>query len=138
MFWNEYLKNHNDEDIDGNIVFITDIRITEGGNKFIRHIPPQKVMILSNEKHPTKKTIYYSDYHFRKMNGDKVLKQVIAPFDNTGYRSYSGIPVKVFDNIEDCIKAYNEMIEVASSIYDKRINELEIKKKELFSLRLNI
>lgn len=68
------------------------------------------------------------------MNGDKVLKQIIAPFDNTGYRSYSGTPVKVFDNIEDCVKAYNEMIGVASNEYTTRIEYLESKKQDLLDL----
>lgn len=55
MLWTEYLKENENREIDGDVVFITDIRLAEGGNKFIRHIPPQKVMILSNENHPTKK-----------------------------------------------------------------------------------
>ncbi|HHT98015.1 MAG TPA: hypothetical protein GXZ90_09010 [Clostridiales bacterium] len=122
MKWNEYL-NENENPVN-KMVWIVDIR-TSDGNSYIRNVEPTLVIITSNEDLPKNKRIYYSDYHFRKVgkNGN-ILKQIIAPYDNTGYRSYPGASVNVFETYEEAITKYNEQI-------DEVIKELTIRKREL-------
>ena len=64
-------------------------------------------MVRSNQE--TKKRIYYSESHFvtLKKNGEPSSK-VIPLYDNTGFRSYKGVPVKVFDNIAECKAQWND------------------------------
>lgn len=119
MNWNDFLLNN--DDIVGKKVWITDIRLSDG-NAFIRHVPPQEVMIFSNTDLPKNKRVYYSNYHFRKLNSKgEPLKQIIAPYDNTGYRSYTGVSVRVFNNEEDALDEYNSMIDKVIEEYEGRI-----------------
>lgn len=77
----------------GNIVWVCDYRYNDLSlSKPIRHVPPTEVEIWSNDDLPKNKRVYYSSIHFRPI-GKKV---VIAPFDNTGFRSYTGVSLNVF------------------------------------------
>lgn len=93
----------------GEIVYICDYRYNgKMIEKAIRHIEPKKVMIVSSEK--VQKKIYYSDWCFVELDkkGEPNYKKSIAPFDNTGYRSYTGVCLNIFDNMDDCIKFFNK------------------------------
>ncbi|WP_336761317.1 hypothetical protein [Paenibacillus sp. USHLN196] len=81
----------------GEEVWICDYRYNDVDNKAIRHIQPKKVVVVSNEDLPKNKRVYYSEFHFReiKENG-KLSSTVIAPYDNTGYRSYGGVSLNIF------------------------------------------
>ena len=135
MKWEEYLERYG-KNVEGNIAYITDLRVSDGGNKFIRNIPPTKVLIRHNRELNGAKTIYYSDFHFLKMKGDKVLKQVIAPFDNTGYRYYTGTSVNIFEDYEDCVKKHNEQVEKAANVYNSRIREIEEQRDKLLQMKI--
>lgn len=91
---------------DGKKVFICDYRVPDLNKKPIRSVEPTEVMVMDNEQ--TKKRIYYSQSHFvaLKKNGEPSSK-VIPLYDNTGFRSYTGEPVKVFDNITECEAQWN-------------------------------
>lgn len=92
---------------DGKKVFICDYRVPDLDKKPIRSVEPMEVMVRDNEE--TKKRIYYSKSHFvaLKKNGEPSSK-VIPLYDNTGFRSYTGEPVKVFDNMAECEAQWND------------------------------
>lgn len=135
MKWEEYLKSH-ENNVEGHNVYVTDIRIASGGNKFIRNVPPTRVTILSNDKLPVGKTVYYSEFHFVPMKGDKLLKKIIAPFDNTGNRSFTGTSLHVFENLDECVHFYNQQVDKACEIYELRIKDLEKQKDRLIKLKM--
>lgn len=91
----------------GDEVWICDYRFETVANKPIRHVVPQKVVIEDNSNLPANKKIYYSSIHFLPLgkNG-KPKKQVIAPFDNTGYRGYTGVSLQIFATEKECREAY--------------------------------
>lgn len=119
-------------------VWICDFRYNNIDEKAIRHIRPQKVVALGNDKLPSNKTVYHSEFHFRPIGKKgEPLKQVIAPFDNTAW----GKSVNIFfeeeecknfyisqcqDIIEECekqkisrIKAYNNLIDEVNREIEK-------------------
>lgn len=123
MKWEEFLKQN--ETINGKKVYVVDIRNSDG-NSYLRSIEPTLVEIVSNEELPKNKKVYYSNYHFRKIGKTgKTTKQIIAPYDNTGYRSYSGVSVNVFETYEEAVEKYNEQLEDVVDTYRHRIRELE-------------
>ncbi|GAA4879094.1 hypothetical protein GCM10023310_69020 [Paenibacillus vulneris] len=127
----------------GDIVYICDYRFNDIDNQPIRHIPPMKVVVCSNEDLPKNKRVYYSEVHFRPIgtNG-KVQSRIIAPFDNTGYRAYTGTSLNIFydeqkskdfyrTQCKENIKRFNEAKVNKVAYYDKKIEEIN---KEMESL----
>lgn len=114
----------------GDKVWICDYRYNDVQEKAIRHVAPQEVAIVSNEDLPKNKTVYYSDIHFRPI-GKKgnTLARIIAPYDNTGYRSYTGVSINIFLTKEDCINHYLKQCE--------EIKELIVFEKERAIEKLN-
>jgi len=130
MEWNEYLKS--DFKV-GDKIWICDYRYNNRTiEKPIRHVKPTHVIVDSNENLPKGKRIYYSEYHFKVVKNNKI----IGPFDNTGYRSLSGIAVQVFYTEQEAVSYYskrcseikNEAIKERDLIvqeYNNKIKELE-------------
>lgn len=112
---------HNLENVIGKRVWICDYRLGEGGaiNKPIRAITPKYVEVCSNSTLPKSKTVYYSPIHFREVKNGKASSNIIAPYDNTGYRCYPGVSLNIFDKEKDCrnffMKQCNEMLESIKS-----------------------
>jgi hypothetical protein len=108
----------------GQKVYICDYRKEDLNKKPIRNVQPMLVQVVSNDDLPKNKTVYYSDVHFRmiKNKGEGVTSRIIAPFDNTGYRSYSGVMLNIFDNYEECADLFKVQI-------DDVIERLEHKKE---------
>jgi len=99
-------KKIRDGEMVGDIVWVCDFRKPDLDKKPIRHVKPTKVIIKSNEDLPKNKTVYYSMNHFSPINNKgKATSKIISPVDNTGYRSFSGVEINVFDNEVEC-KAY--------------------------------
>ncbi len=91
----------------GDVVWICDYRFNDIDNKPIRHVRPTKVVVTSNDDLPRGKRVYYSDIHFRPFGKSGQPKaQVIAPYDNTGFRAYRGVALHVFSTEEECIAHY--------------------------------
>lgn len=124
MEWSDFIKTNFKI---GDKVWVCDYRFNnEYIKKPIRHVPPTKVMIDSNEN--TKKRVYYSDHHFKALNKkDEPTSKVIAPFDNTGFRSYTGIPVQVFYTEEEAQEYYQNR---KAEIKEEAIKEKESIMKE--------
>ena len=93
---------------DGKKVWICDYRFNNLDEKPIRHVPPTEVLIRANSE--IKDRVYYSESHFALLNkagvpGAKITKL----YDNTGYRSYPGTPLDVYDNETECKARYEEL-----------------------------
>lgn len=96
---------HNDK-----VVWICDYRYNDYGEKPIRRLKPTRVIIRDIDE--TKDRIYYSDSFFSKLNkNDEPLKAIIKLFDNTGYRSFAGVPLSVFTTEEECATHYVKQLE---------------------------
>lgn len=107
----------------GKRIWICDYR-KELDKKPVRHVKPTEVYVASKsdfEAAGLEPRIYYSVVGFAKLNkkGEPNLKQLIPPFDNTGYRSYAGIGVSAFDNEAECIEAYNQQVKDVVDMYEK-------------------
>lgn len=107
----------------GKTFWVCDYRKPDINKKAIRHVKPTCVMVL-NEKHFEdlgKKfpRVYYSAFVLVPIDRKGKLKysQYIVPYDNTGYRSYTGIPLNVFDNEQECIDFYNKQIDIVLKMY---------------------
>lgn len=133
------VKLKNDNLKDGDIVWICDFRHEDIFKKPLRNVQPTKVIVLSNEKLPCNKTVYYSETHFRTLNkkGEPSSK-IIAPFDNTGFRGRTGGCVNIFDDEKECIECFNnQCLEIKKQIeegkqysinrFDKMLNYIEEK-----------
>lgn len=131
------MSNVNIQDIregklDGNILYICDLRYNSADNKPIRHIKPTKVIVVSNKE--TNKRIFYSESHFKKIGkNDKPIGSPISLFDNTGYRSYAGEPVEVFNTLEECESRYNELVDIAV----EKLTKFRDSQYELLSKRID-
>ena len=105
-------------EINGKYVWICDYRPSKAGihAKPVRHVKSQKVLIMPNEG--LKRTIYYSESHFVALNkkGLPLKSKIIVLFDNTGYRSYTGIALKIFTTEKECIKQYNTFKKVFDTV----------------------
>lgn len=93
---------------DDKYVWICDYRYLDINTKPIRHIEPQRVLVRDN--HETVKRFYYSESHFvgLKRDGTPAKNRLISVFDNTGYRSRTGTPVRAFTTEKECKEAYND------------------------------
>ena len=99
--------------LDGKTVYICDLRYNDYSNKPIRQVKPTKVLIRSNSETNTR--VYYSESHFIPFNkkDEPIKTKVIKPYDNTGYRSYTGEPLNAFDTLEECEKHYKKQVKIA-------------------------
>lgn len=120
----------------GNCVYICDHRFNDINSKAIRHIKPQKVAVISNDDLPKNKRVYYSRYHFRPLNSKGLpTTKIIAPYDNTGYRSFTGVSLNIFLDENECIEYYKKQCDEIISrfeaakieqvnYYNNKINEI--------------
>ncbi len=109
----------------GKMVWICDYRRPDLDKKPIRHVEPTQVLVRSNTELPDNKRIYYSENHFVKLNAKGLPTSNIIPvFDNTGYRSNSGVPLMAFDNEEECNAAYCEQSDQIIKELDKKIETI--------------
>lgn len=113
-----------DGKMDGEYVWICDYRLKDPSNKPIRAVKPQKVLVRSNGE--TKKGVYYSDSHFvaLKSDGSPTSSKIIGLFDNTGYRSYRGVPVNVFTTEMECRDMYRTLLKKAVGEIQEVIDQL--------------
>lgn len=119
----------------GKDVWICDYRYSgrRASDKPIRKVKPTLVRIyLNDEKHK----VYYSPIHFREIGkSGKVKEKVIAPFDTTGYRCYTGVSLNIFTSEYECRKFFLHQLEQAkqemkiaiseyTELFNKRIDEI--------------
>jgi hypothetical protein len=117
-----------DESFVGKKLWVCDYRKTID-KKASRHVKPTEIYIAGKkdfDEAGLSPRIYYSAVGFAtlKKDGSPNLKKLIPPFDNTGYRSYAGIGVAVFDNENECIDYYNGQVEATVAMYEIKIQHV--------------
>lgn len=135
MYYQEFLNSN--ESVLGKQIWITDYRRGKSGG-YVRHVPPTLVEVTCNSELPKNKRVYYSDYHFRKVKNGKVSKEILAPYDNTGYRSYKGVSVNVFYAYEEAVECYNSQIVEMKNSYLRDIKGIEKEIVELESKKIKV
>lgn len=114
----------------GQELWVCDYRYDNFGNKPIRHVRPTKVNCVSIDE--TNKRVNYSECFFRE--GDK-KSSLIKLYDNTGYRTFPGIPLQSFTTEQECRKAYDsakkKLREEFQKYKDTVLYRLEELEKEL-------
>lgn len=135
MDYKEFMNKHSD--LIGQRVWICDYRHNDIANKPIRHVKPTEVIVVSNDDLPSGKVIYYADIHFKPIGKKGTpLKQIIAPYDNTGYRSFTGTSLNIFLTKDECVEHYLKQCEEikkevekerkrANERFDKMIEEID-------------
>ena len=119
---------------DGQIVWVCDYRRPDLGNKPIRIVSPTRVIVCENDPEAR---IYYSRSHFKKLNAkdEPIKSKIIKPFDNTGYRSYTGEPVAVFDNRDECVEHWKMLVkDVVIRLEDYKICIVKRAEREIEEL----
>ncbi len=116
--------------MNGKIVWVCHYNRPDLAKKPLRNVPPTRVIVRNNDELPKKKNVYYSDSFFSPLNkNDEPTAKIIVPFDNTGYRSFPGNPLHIFDNQKDCEQAWNDdVIEVTVRLNERIaniVNELQ-------------
>lgn len=120
---------------DGQAVWVCDLNITEINKKPLRKVPPTKCLVIPSSDPLNKgKTVYYSNSLLRAYSDkDKLTSKLIKVFDNTGYRSYAGNPLHIFDSYDECRLKWEELVryhlerlkkekEEISNLIDKEID----------------
>lgn len=117
----------------GEHVYICDYRFNSIDDKPIRHIQPMKVVVCSNDDLPKNKRVYYSDIHFRPVGeNDKIQSRIIAPFDNTGYRAYTGVSLNIFYDEKECKEFYRQQCNKNIAEFSKAmVDKVEYYKKKI-------
>jgi len=79
--------------------------------KPLRNLPPTEVLIRPLSELPKNKKVYCSEVFLSPLNnkGDPLAK-VISPVDNTGYRSYCGNEIYIFDSEKGCKQHWNTQL----------------------------
>lgn len=96
----------------GKHVWICDYRIDRNAIwKPIREIKPTEVVVASTDT--CKKPILHSPICF------ETPSSFIAPFDDTGFLSLTGVSVNIFETKEECVNCYREQVRQANEIYEK-------------------
>lgn len=126
------------ENVIGKQYWICDYRLNSNkDNKPIRNVLPKLVKVFGNDVLPKNKNVYYSPIHFREVKGDKILSTIIAPFDNTGYRSYSGVSVNIFNSEKECREYFEMQCDEAVLEYKNVIERLNDRIVEIGILKNN-
>lgn len=118
----------------GDRLWVCDFRYEDINQKPIRNVPPQEVALINNTQLPEGKKVYYSDFHFRALTKTgQVSAKVIAPYDNTGYRSFTGVSINIFKTEEECWNCYRRQaaevllqIDKAQAEQIKRFSDLRV------------
>jgi len=120
-------------------VWVCDLRFNNGIEKPIRKVKPIKVNVQSAEL--AKKTIYYSNNALIPYNkkGELNFNQAIGIYDNTGFRSFPGVPLEIFDSEEECVERYKWLVRQAINILIKtRENTIQIINDRISTLKTEI
>lgn len=121
------VENIIDGSMRGQIVYACDYRKPDMNKKAIRNVSPEKCVIYTEQdfedagrKWPN---VYYSVTVLLPLNkkDEPIWSRPIKVFDNTGYRSYTGVPIEFFDNMEECVEAYNTAVQEVVDRYQQAI-----------------
>jgi hypothetical protein len=118
--------------MNGQMIWVCDFRYTDFDNKAARNLKPTQVLVRSNSA--ISKTIYYSESHLVGLNakGEPVASKVIGPYDNTGFRSFKGVPINCFETERECIAYYKKQVKAAL----KGLNEHKLSKIQALDAKI--
>ena len=96
--------------------WVCDFRHETVLEKPIRHVAPAKVKasVVGPDNHALRKgrSIYYANHFFQEYGKTgKLLSKIIAPYDNTGFRSNTGGSINIFLTERECKAHYIEQCE---------------------------
>lgn len=123
----EVTKNSNNI---GKTFYVCDYRKPDFNKKAIRNVKPTLITVLDvkhfeevSKKYPR---VYYSNFALIPVDSRGKLKysSPVPPYDTTGYRSYAGTPINVFDNYEECVDFYNKQIDSVVDQYKTYISTI--------------
>ena len=103
------------------LIWVCDFRQYDMTQKPIRNVRPTQVKVRPNTE--TKNTIYYSESFMSplsKKTGEPLSKE-IKIFDNTGWRSYAGVPLAAFTTEEECVAHYITQCDVIIVMLEKAL-----------------
>lgn len=112
----------------GKTFWVCDYRKLDFNKKAIRNVKPTKIIVLDQKhfeevgkKYPR---VYYSNFALIPVDSKGKLKysSPVPPYDTTGYRSYAGVSINVFDNYKECVDFYNYQIDNVVNLYKNRIS----------------
>jgi hypothetical protein len=96
------IKTITDGSMDGVKMWVCDFRQTDLHKKPIRNVQPTHVIVCPASD--ISDDVYYSQSFMRPLSkkDGTPLSKVIKVFDNTGYRSYTGIALTAFTTEAEC------------------------------------
>lgn len=109
----------------GKTYYVCDYRRPDLSKKAARSLAPTQVVVLTNADYEevgmTPPRVYYSNVALAKVtkNGEPKYKSLVPPFDNTGYRSFTGIGINVFDNMDECVDFYNAQVQAVVDVIEE-------------------
>lgn len=112
----------------GKTFYVCDHRKPDFNKKAIRNVKPILIIVLDlknfeeeGKKYPR---VYYSNFALIPVDskGKPKYSGHVSPYDNTGYRSYAGTPINVFDNYEECVNFYNQQVDNVVNEYKNYIS----------------
>lgn len=110
--------------MDGATIWVCDYRQPDLNKKPIRNVAPVQVVVRPESD--SRNTIYYSNSYMSplsKKTGEPLSKE-IKVFDNTGYRSYSGVAISAFTEQAECIAHYNHQIGEIKAILEEQLKHI--------------
>jgi len=110
----------------GKFVWICDYRWKDFNKRPNRNVKPTKVLIRDCSE--TYKRVNYSNSFFSEIKKDKVVNSsVIKLFDNTGWRSFTGIALNVFTEEGECVEYYEMQRNIILKDADNYKNDFKSK-----------
>lgn len=118
------IKNITTGHMDGEIIWVCDFRQEDIHKKPIRKVVPTEVIVRPATD--TKNTIYYSQSYMSPLSKTtrEPLAQEIKVFDNTGYRSFSGVALSAFTTQEECQAHFDKQCDVIIEQYQSALLSL--------------
>lgn len=102
----------------GKEFWICDYRFRDITDKAIRNVHPTKAILVNKQEG---ERVYYSETYF--VDAAKKSKK-IKLFDNTGFRSYAGEPLHVFDNEQECMLFFADQCRVIEKAYKDYMTDI--------------
>jgi hypothetical protein len=118
----------------GQEVYVCDFRWDDFDKRPARNIRPTKVLIRDISE--TTKRIYYSNVFLSEIKKENLLKSsMIKIYDNTGYRSFPGVPLNIFTTENEAIKYYIKMKDAVVGKFkeyrDMKLSHINLIEEEL-------
>ena len=125
-------------ELDGLRLWVCHFNKPDLDKKALRNVPPTFVEVVSNNRLPKGKRVYYSVSHYVAVSKKGALSsKVISPVDNTGYRSHFGNMLFTFVDEAECRAAWSRMISAhIARLEEKKASIVDVIQAEIDELKL--